>query len=69
MDGEGALEPSSASLKTASLSALEATAPLWPARPFRSRGAICSPLLAPASPVQTCSRSGPLDACRRTPGY
>lgn len=69
MDGEGALEPSSASLNTASLSALDATTPLWPASPFRSRGAICRPLLAPASPVQTCSCSAPLEGGRRSRSY
>ena len=55
MEGEGALEPKRASLKVASLSTLDATTPLWPASPlspFRSSGAICSSLLAPASPAK-----------------
>ena len=54
VEGEGALEPKRASLKVASLSTLEAKTPLWPASPFRSKGAMCSSLLAAASPANKC---------------
>ncbi len=52
MEGEGALDPSSASLPVASLSRLEATGPGGAAEELKSSGAICSAPLASARPAQ-----------------
>lgn len=53
MDGDGALDPSSASLKVASLSTLDAIgAPFVPTEPCKSSGLISSAALPPASPAK-----------------